>query len=372
MIVGNARIVRCPHCGAEKALMSLVSGNTTRAVCWSDNKMIAPMLPHVSLVQKCPHCGRYYLHYKQKGEYGEYESFEKGELTFEEWKEAYLQFDHECAMLDKNDWANVRMGLIQAYNDMITGRCDVFPDGFGSEEPSKEEFVVSVINDFVREFDWSSVKNPLLKAELYREAGQFDDSMETLQSINIVDLDENERVIYDDIKARVKQKDLKVFRILSFHEKCAEEAVARRETAERAEQKWIEEQGKDPRWKVCENGHCFDNTLHSCKWCNGRNVVARVEKDSPCIDVVLYVGCRNGEWVLTTDSDIEGQSERIRKITIEMVGGYKLYYHIDGQNPNPFAYSDIRLGDKIISGRKLTEKCDQLIDEKLDELTLAI
>ena len=47
----------------------------------------------------------------------------------------------------------------------------------------------NVINDFVWEFDRSSAKNLLLKAELYREAGHFDDGMETLRSINIVDLD---------------------------------------------------------------------------------------------------------------------------------------------------------------------------------------
>ena len=54
MIPGNAEIVKCPYCGTEKMLMTLISGNTCGAEYWSDNKRIAPMLPSVSPVQKCP------------------------------------------------------------------------------------------------------------------------------------------------------------------------------------------------------------------------------------------------------------------------------------------------------------------------------
>lgn len=52
MLPGNPRIVTCPFCGAQKRLMTLMSGNTIGAKYWSDNKQEAPMLPKVSYVQK--------------------------------------------------------------------------------------------------------------------------------------------------------------------------------------------------------------------------------------------------------------------------------------------------------------------------------
>ena len=52
MNLGPARILTCPHCGAKKEVLSLLSGNTFGQQVWSDNKTIAPMLPRVSFVQK--------------------------------------------------------------------------------------------------------------------------------------------------------------------------------------------------------------------------------------------------------------------------------------------------------------------------------
>ena len=56
MRLGFAKITSCPHCGGEKEIMSLMSGNYIGAELWSDGKLIAPMLQKPSPVQKCPHC----------------------------------------------------------------------------------------------------------------------------------------------------------------------------------------------------------------------------------------------------------------------------------------------------------------------------
>lgn len=61
MFPANARILTCPHCQGKKEVMQLLSGNTFGAELWSDSKEDAPMLPQVSYVQKCPHCGKYFL-----------------------------------------------------------------------------------------------------------------------------------------------------------------------------------------------------------------------------------------------------------------------------------------------------------------------
>ena len=69
MMPGNPQILTCPFCGKEKEIMSLVSGNTFGSELWSDNKQIAPMLPEISYVQKCPHCGKYFIKGRQAVKY---------------------------------------------------------------------------------------------------------------------------------------------------------------------------------------------------------------------------------------------------------------------------------------------------------------
>lgn len=215
MTPGNAILVKCPFCGTKKELMTLVSGNTFGAVYWSDNKRIAPMLPIVSPVQKCPNCGRYYLKHKQEKEEGKNFSFYKGELSYPEWKEAFSQFAKQYVQkdtnrhvqIDSNDMVNIRFWLIQAYNDYYYRNKVV--------EPSKEEynFFCSVVNDFIDTFDWSSISAPLLKAEFYREANEMLKCEEVLNSISYDQLEEFEKGIFDEIKTRMDKKDNVVFKL---------------------------------------------------------------------------------------------------------------------------------------------------------------
>lgn len=132
----------------------------------------------------------------------------------------------------------------------------------------------------------------------------------------------------------------------------------------------LELESKDKRYKCCKNGHCYMNIEHKCRWCGEDNVVDRLDMSIPICKKVLYVGQRDGRWLLTTDSNIDGKSERIRSITIDMVGKYKLYYHMDGQNPNPFCDNIIKIGMSQIKGSRLVQLCDKLIDEELQEVDL--
>ena len=117
MLPGNPRILVCPFCGKEKEIMSLVSGNTCGAELWSDNKQIAPMLPEISYVQRCPHCGKYYITGRQEVKYAkDGYSFEKGLLSYPEMKEAFVQLSEE-GFLNKKEESNVRMMLHHATND---------------------------------------------------------------------------------------------------------------------------------------------------------------------------------------------------------------------------------------------------------------
>ena len=133
MIPGNPRILVCPFCGKEKEIMSLVSGNTCGAEYWSDNKQIAPMLPEISYVQRCPHCRKYYITGRQEVRYAkEGYSFEKGLLDYPEMKEAYAQLSEE-GFLNKKEEANVRMMLHHSYNDYYYRRNQKNPSGLYPE-----------------------------------------------------------------------------------------------------------------------------------------------------------------------------------------------------------------------------------------------
>ena len=89
---GHSQSLTCPYCGEKKDIMSLISGNTFGATIWSDNKRVAPMLPDISIIQKCPKCRKYYFRTRQEAVFSEDDySFDRGVLTFPEMKEAFKQ-----------------------------------------------------------------------------------------------------------------------------------------------------------------------------------------------------------------------------------------------------------------------------------------
>ena len=203
MLPANAKIVKCPFCGERKELLNLASGNTFGAKHWSDQKMIAPMLPRVSPVQKCPQCGKYYLEYKQRYKEGDDWSSERGELSYQQWKEAYEQLKADKS-IKRDDMQVIRHHIIMAFNDEYYRNSD-------TPAPAQEEaFFVDIINDYIASNKWNS-QNVLFKAELYREAGEMTKCEEVLSQISTKSLNEFELKIYDMIKTKMTQGDKMVF-----------------------------------------------------------------------------------------------------------------------------------------------------------------
>ena len=203
---GKAVIVKCPYCGTGKELMTLVSGNTIGAEYWSDNKRIAPMLPTVSPVQKCPNCGKYYFGHKNRQGQSENTSFELGELTFYEWTEAYDQFQAEG--VNEDEMLAVRFWIIQSYNDDFYREKD-------SAGPTDNDFLVfsKMVIELNTFHNWKSVQQHLLKAELYREANLMKECKEVLDSIPFDELEDYEKNIFNDIKRRMENNDKVVFKL---------------------------------------------------------------------------------------------------------------------------------------------------------------
>lgn len=202
MTPGPAQILSCPYCGAHKEVLSLLSGNTFGQEVWSDNKTIAPMLPRVSFVQKCSSCGGYFLMSRQIPRQGSNYSFEQGELSYLELKEAWESLKSSSDRPKLHGWRKIKnvCGLhtrpltdeeklnmlimqVWAFNDEYTRKA-VKP------VPHEEKQYISGIIDMLLDLD--SV-NDLLKAEFLREMGRFEESMSLINSYSL-DEDVDEKV----------------------------------------------------------------------------------------------------------------------------------------------------------------------------------
>ena len=205
MLPANAKIVKCPFCGERKELLNLASGNTFGAKHWSDQKMVAPMLPRVSPIQKCPKCGKYYLEYKQPYNEGDDWSTERGELSYQQWKEAYEQLKDE-KNTKHDDMQIIRHYVIMAFND------EYYRYGDNTADAQEVAFFVGIINDYIAANKWNN-QNMLFKAELYREAGEMKKCEEVLSQISTKSLKEFELKIYDMIKTKMNKGDKIVFQL---------------------------------------------------------------------------------------------------------------------------------------------------------------
>ena len=190
---GNPRILICPFCGTEKQIMSLISGNTFGAELWSDNKQIAPMLPH---------CGKYYITGRQEVKYAkDGYPFEKGLLTYPEMKEAFTQLSEE-GFLNEKEEINVRMMLHHAYNDYYY-RTDEKKVISEEDKTLFHENGLWLINNLITD--------SVMKAEFYREIGEIDSAKSILDSITVED--EFLKRIVTGIKERLEVNNCQVFKV---------------------------------------------------------------------------------------------------------------------------------------------------------------
>lgn len=120
MIPGNARVLKCPKCGKKKEVMTLISMHIYESTLWSDSKQdLGKMTPQVSPIQRCPRCGAFYFANRQPWKFGKDCSFEQGRLSYEELKAAVAQFDADGDMTDDEKLTLLLM-TVWGYNDVFT------------------------------------------------------------------------------------------------------------------------------------------------------------------------------------------------------------------------------------------------------------
>lgn len=174
MIPANDRILRCPHCGGKKAVLSLLSGNTFGAEVWSDTRRYYPMLPSVAPIQQCAECGKYYfadLAYTK--EEAHTCNMDTGDLNFDQLLEARHQFFEE--ELDRLHRWVLDHEILMAYNDIFyrkkTGR-----------NPNELEKAIrhETLNHLLETMDVIEDNADLFHAEVLRELGRYEESLVVL------------------------------------------------------------------------------------------------------------------------------------------------------------------------------------------------
>lgn len=173
MLPAKCELLKCPYCGKEKEVLSLASGNTFRSKYWSDTKVFHPMLPTVSPIQKCPSCGKYYFKADVESRQGDNYSFDEGDLTYEELKEAALQFEGN---ISNDNRRTLLFYLMWTYNDKYNR------EDMDIVEPSDEErsYIDAVIKELMEGYELPDV----FMAELYREREMFEEALAILETCN--------------------------------------------------------------------------------------------------------------------------------------------------------------------------------------------
>ncbi len=210
---GPANILSCPYCGGTKEVMTLISGNTFGGTVWSDTRRHYPMLPEVSPIQKCPHCGKYYFIEQANSRYADDIKYsgELGTLNYSELKEAKEQMEH-LTLNPVQRWI-INHLLFTAYNDEFRR-----PDKEKTLKiPTEEDQqIFSTTVEALLSGMNSSRDYELFHAELLREIGRFDEAKEILQWHR----NEDERWVAEAMLRHIEKEDTLPFLLIICGEKA--------------------------------------------------------------------------------------------------------------------------------------------------------
>lgn len=181
MIPANKKVLICPHCGGEKGIIQIMSGNTFGGCQWWDLKSDYPMLPKPSPIQRCPQCKKYYHIESASSREGDNCSFDKGELTYEEAKEAWHQLKD---VLSGDRLVALALVYVHAYNDKYQRvlHNDIKASNYLEPNAADLDEFRAVVYTLIKIF---KVESPLIYAELLREARLFDEAMKIVETTEV-------------------------------------------------------------------------------------------------------------------------------------------------------------------------------------------
>ena len=212
MLPAKPDILKCPHCGRLMRISALMSGNTFDMVQWSDTKRVTPMMESVSPVLKCPVCKKYFFYNRDQivGSCNTWCNSSWGHLSYKSLKEALGQLQPQG-----KDEITLRIMLLQGFNDHYGGCHGTLPR---TDAPADEH---KFFNDNAKRLLELISENKLFCAEIYRELGEFDKSLELL---NDIACDNRIAAIAEHIKERASRRDSRVFVVAGCGE-CERTAI---------------------------------------------------------------------------------------------------------------------------------------------------
>ena len=239
----------CPYCGGEKYVMAIASGNTFSGEIWSDSRRYYPMLPHYSPIQKCPHCSHYYFEYDGHFEMASTVSV-NGKQVKLEWPSRFLWRRNKDEEIVKTPEMIEMEAIRKRINDEVRKNCfgdlsyqelaeaekDILVDGISDKRRIKYLITFlfalndskygrarsekEIISDYYQaQFRTVALalidlfgENKTITAELWRELGFFDKSIELCKGLIAKGVD---APVVKQIMEKAKAKDSDAF-ILHF------------------------------------------------------------------------------------------------------------------------------------------------------------
>ena len=183
MIPGPTIIISCPHCGQYAKKRTLISGNTFGAKLWSDGKKIAPMLPDFPNLVVCSKCDQFYSVKNAKKIAEIKNSAElKEKYSNVEFIEFPTFYQYLKALEKIPDERYIRIRIWWSYNDYFRN------DHENKITPDMHDLNAKNLLALLKLLDESDQNDLLMKAEILRNLGWFEESKLLLDRISDGDL----------------------------------------------------------------------------------------------------------------------------------------------------------------------------------------
>ena len=157
--------------------MQLLSTNNFGKTQRSDTK--TDYMHEIFPVQKCDSCWKYYFCYDQKHREWEEITFNTWDLSYPEAREAIEQLYMDD--LDNDHIFRLWLSFLWAYNNWFCRENDESDD-----KKIETDEDIKVFNDFIPKlYDVVPEDNVILKSELLREMGKFNECIELLNNVDL-------------------------------------------------------------------------------------------------------------------------------------------------------------------------------------------
>lgn len=172
MMPGSTVIRRCSVCAKLIAQETIASGNTFGARFWTDGKRDAPMLPDQPWLVKCRHC-RALVWIDEQEKVGEVEPWDSGDATFGDARPYITPSVRDYfAILEEGVSDNKKVTYLRrrawwAGNDARRQGGDATP---------LSDVETANLHAFAALLDESDENDRIMKAEVMRELGEYEDA----------------------------------------------------------------------------------------------------------------------------------------------------------------------------------------------------